>query len=215
MPAFRLAIRLGASGVESDVWLTRDRTAVLAHAGWIGGRLRRRMLAEVDRADLPDHVPTLDQLLELTDPMGLALSLDVKDPAAWPQVRAAVLARPGRVGRTYVCCETFPLLERVAPEYADLLLVDSSRLSTMREGPERRLARLTELGVTALNMHHSDWNGGLVALTHRFGRLAFAWDAQFDHTLVDLLRMGIDGVYSDWVDRMVDAGRTEDSPSTS
>jgi len=56
-------------------------------------------------------------------------------------------------------------------------------------------------------MHHSDWNGGLVTLAHRFERLAFAWDAQFEHTLTDLLRMGADAVYSDWVDRMVDAAR--------
>ena len=209
MAAFRLAIRLGASGLESDVWLTKDGVAVLAHDGWIGSRLRRRTLSDVDRAELPDHVPTLDDLLELADHGGLAVSLDVKDPAGWPTVRAAVLSRPALIGRTYVCCENFALLERVASENAGLLLVDSSRLSTMREGPERRLARLAELGVVALNMHHSDWNGGLVALAHRFGRLALAWDAQFEHTLVDLLRMGIDGVYSDWVDRMVDAGRAE------
>ena len=95
----------------------------------------------------------------------------------------------------------------IAPRFADLRLVDSTRLAKMKEGPERRLAVLAELGVTALNMHHSDWNGGLVTLAHRFERLAFAWDAQFEHTITDLLRMGADAVYSDWVDRMVDASR--------
>ncbi len=58
-------------------------------------------------------------------------------------------------------------------------------------------------------MHHSDWSGGLTTLFHRFERLAFGWDAQHERVLEALLRMGIDGVYSDWVDRMTDAFRAE------
>ncbi|NBR92892.1 MAG: glycerophosphodiester phosphodiesterase, partial [Actinobacteria bacterium] len=49
--------------------------------------------------------------------------------------------------------------------------------------------------------------GGLVTLAHRFERLAFAWDAQFEPVLTALLRMGADAIFSDWVDRMVDAAR--------
>jgi glycerophosphoryl diester phosphodiesterase len=58
-------------------------------------------------------------------------------------------------------------------------------------------------------MHHTDWNGGLVTLFHRFDLCAIAWDLQFDHVLRPMLRMGIDGVHSDWVDRMMDAYRSE------
>jgi glycerophosphoryl diester phosphodiesterase len=46
-------------------------------------------------------------------------------------------------------------------------------------------------------------------LLHRFGRLAFAWDLQFDDGLRKALRMGIDGVYSDHVDRMLAALQAE------
>jgi glycerophosphoryl diester phosphodiesterase len=42
-------------------------------------------------------------------------------------------------------------------------------------------------------------------LFHRFGVLSFGWDAQLDRILDGLLDLGIDGVYSDHVDRMVDA----------
>jgi glycerophosphoryl diester phosphodiesterase len=77
----------------------------------------------------------------------------------------------------------------------------------MKAGAERRLADLSNLGIVGLNMHHTDWNGGLVTLAHRFNRIAFAWDVQFEYQLTTTLRMGIDGLYSDWVDRMVDAAR--------
>lgn len=89
------------------------------------------------------------------------------------------------------------------------LLVDSTRLHKIKEGPERRAATLASEGIDAVNMHHSDWNGGLVTLFHRFERCAFGWDMQHHHELRPALRMGLDGVYSDWVDRMVDAYRDE------
>ncbi len=44
---------------------------------------------------------------------------------------------------------------------------------------------------------------GLVGLFHRFGVQAFGWDAQEVRHLRELLAMGIDGVYSDHVARMV------------
>ena len=64
---------------------------------------------------------------------------------------------------------------------------------------------MRERDIDAVNFHHSDWSGGLTTLFHRFGRLSFAWDAQFDRVLDGLLRMGVDAVYSDHVDRMADS----------
>jgi hypothetical protein len=66
-------------------------------------------------------------------------------------------------------------------------------------------AVLADAGIDTVNLHHTDWTGGLTTLFHRFGRLAFGWDAQFERVLRALRRMGIDGVYSDHVDVMVEA----------
>ena len=79
----------------------------------------------------------------------------------------------------------------------------------MREGPERRAAVLADTGIDAVNLHHTQWTGGLTTLFHRFHRVAFAWDLQFEHVIRNVLRMGIDGVFSDHVDVMVDAFRAE------
>ena len=62
--AFTLGLRLGATGLESDVWLTADGVAVLDHDGVVGGLLRRKQIADVDRADLPAHMPSLAELYE-------------------------------------------------------------------------------------------------------------------------------------------------------
>ena len=44
--AFELALRLGAIGLESDTWITRDGVAVLDHDGIVKSRLRSRSIDE-------------------------------------------------------------------------------------------------------------------------------------------------------------------------
>ena len=44
LEAFVLARRLGATGLESDVWLTADGVPVLDHHGKVGTRVRRRRI---------------------------------------------------------------------------------------------------------------------------------------------------------------------------
>lgn len=204
LEAFALAVRLGATGLESDVWVTRDGVAVLDHDGVVGRRGRKLPISEVDRASLPTHIPALAELLD-EQPGDFELSLDVKDPAAFAPTLAAIRsARPDAESRVWLCHPDVDVVTtwRSATEAR---LVDSTRLARIKEGAERRAARLKDHGIDALNMHHSDWTGGLVTLVHRFDRLALGWDLQFDHQLVNGLRMGLDGVFSDYPDRIVDA----------
>lgn len=206
LDAFALALRLGASGLESDAWLTADGHVALDHDGVVG-RVRRRAVSLCERHHLPPHIPTLDDLYE-TCGTGFELSLDVKDPAAASAiVEAARKAGGGALGRLWLChhdWRTVASWRSLAPE---VRLVDSTRLRRIKEGPERRAATLADAGIDAINMHHTDWTGGLTTLFHRFDRYCLGWDAQFERPLAALIDMGIDGVFSDHVDRMVDALR--------
>ncbi|HZX53386.1 MAG TPA: glycerophosphodiester phosphodiesterase family protein, partial [Ilumatobacteraceae bacterium] len=140
--SFSLARRLGATGLESDVWCTADGVAVLDHDGLVGNRLRRRSIASVDRADLPSHIPTLADLYDAcgTD---FELSLDVKDPAALsPTIAVARAADRDATRRLWLCHHDWRVLAEWRRDYADVRLVDSTRLRHMRNGPERRAAQL-------------------------------------------------------------------------
>jgi glycerophosphoryl diester phosphodiesterase len=53
-------------------------------------------------------------------------------------------------------------------------------------------------------MPYPDWTGGLVALFNRFDIGCFAWDCQHERQIAEVVRMGVDGVYSDWPDRLAD-----------
>jgi glycerophosphoryl diester phosphodiesterase len=189
--------------LETDVWLTADGHAVLDHDGVVGGRLRRRRIAEIDRGELPEHIPTLAELYDTVGP-GLELSIDVKDPTAAPEIVASA-RDAGAEDRLWLCHSDWQTVAGWRELSPEVKLVESTRLSRLQGSPELHVARSAEAGIDVLNMHHSDWNSGLVAMVHRFELLAFGWDAQHERVLNGLLDAGIDGVYSDHVDRMVAA----------
>jgi len=205
LEAFTLALRLGATGLESDVWLTADGEAVLDHDGVGGGRVRRRAIGQVVRARLPGHIPTLGDLYA-TCGTHVAVSLDVKDVAAFDRViEVARAAGGGALENLWLCHPRWEQVVEWRARCAEVRLVDSTRLGRIKEGAERRAATLASKGIDAVNMHHLDWTGGLTTLFHRFGVLAFGWDAQTPRVLDELVDLGIDGLYSDHVDRMVSA----------
>lgn len=199
LEAFELALRLGATGLESDVWVTADGVAVLDHDGVVGAWPRRRPMASVTSTDRPDHIPTLAEFYELVGPE-VPVSLDVKDDAAF-EATVATARQFGAEEQLWLCHHDLEVLTGWRHRTA-ARLVDSTRLQRIKEGPERRAARLQELGIDAVNLRQTDWTGGLVTLFHRFDRFAFGWDAQQPREIAELVDIGIDGVFSDHVDRL-------------
>ena len=211
LDAFELALRLGASGLESDVWLTSDRVAVLDHDGVVKKGLRKRPISEFAHSELPEHIPTLRELLD-TCGTAYSLSLDLKDPdSAATIVEVIDAVDSSMLERTWLC---EPSLNRVI-ELRELFgatpirLLQTTRLERIKGTPERRAEYLKRHRIDGINLHRTDWNGGLVSLFHRFDLVSFGWDMQHEHELRDSLRMGLDAVYSDHVDKMSDAFRAE------
>jgi glycerophosphoryl diester phosphodiesterase len=211
LEAFELALRLGASGLESDVWLTADEVPVLDHDGVVKRGVRKRPISEFRRDELPEHIPTLRELLE-TCGTGYSLSLDLKDPASAVAIVEDVAAvDESLLERTWLCEASLDRVIELRTEFGDMpvRLLQTTRLERIKGTPEQRAEYLARHDIDGINLHRTDWNGGLVALFHRFGLITFGWDMQHEHELRDGLRMGLDAVYSDHVDRMIDAFREE------
>ncbi len=202
LPAFRRALEARATGLESDAHLSADGEVVLVHDPVLRRGLRRMRVATTGSDRLAElGVPRLvDLYRELGTDYELSLDLEA------PGVAAAVLDRAaaaGAVGRLWLCAGRTGELREIRERDATVRLVHSSRRQTRAEPLERYAAELAEWNVDAVNVHHTEWTAGLVELFHRFGRRAFAWDVQEVRHLRAVLAMGIDGVYSDHVDRMV------------
>lgn len=207
LEAFQLALRLGATGVETDVWMTRDGVPVLDHDGVVKRNFKRIPIHRVDRADLPVHVPTLDDLLDVVG-VEVPISIDMKDVGAFDEVVATFAKRTNRNSRDlYLCHPDFDVLARERAQTVHGRFVHSARLGHMKDGPERHAARLRDAGIEVVNMPYPDWTAGLVALFGRFGLLSFAWDCQHERQLAEVKAMGVDAVYSDWPDRLADVVR--------
>ena len=203
--AFELAARLGATGLASSVWATADGRAVLDPAGTVGGRLRRRALSSVRAAELPASVVSLAALL---DGVGstLHVALDVADPAVAAEVVA--VARDARAeDRVWLVHADLELLISWRPLSPTMRLLQTTRLRSIKEGPERRAADLRTAGIDGIRLPQSDWTTGLVTLFHRFDRLAVAADAQFPRTVAEAARAGVDAVYSDDPELLAALGR--------
>ena len=208
LAAFTRALEMGATGLESDAWATADGQAVLDHDGLVRSRRwrRRQPISDCLRNELPDHIPTLAELY-LECGADFHLSLDLKDPDAASPAIDSVDAAAARTGlplreRLWLCHSDVETLIGLRQQWPNVRLCNSTRLSRLDGGAERRAAVLAEARIDSVNLHQTDWTGGLVTLFHRFGVMCFGWDAQQPRVLDELLDMGIDAVYSDHVDRM-------------
>jgi glycerophosphoryl diester phosphodiesterase len=203
LEGFHLAIKLGATGLESDLWVTSDGVPVLNHDGYIKRAFRRKPISELKISELPEHICTLDDLY-LRCGTSFDLSLDLKNfDASEPAL--TVVRRHSAESRLWLCHTDMSVL-RAMRSLTPAYLVHSTRLRYLKEGPERHAASLAESGIDAVNFHHSDWSAGLTTLFHRFERYCIGWDAQYERVIRNLYLMGIDGIHSDHVDRLVSAG---------
>ena len=156
-----------------------------------------------DLADLPSHVPSVDTFFgELGG--DFHLSHDVKTPNAVVPLARSVRNHGFSGSRLWLCSPDEHVLATCSAEMPGAHLVHSTRLQRLPRTFEQHCARLAETGVDTVNLHHTEWNGGKVVMCHRFGLNAFGWDIQHADAMQTGLLMGLDGVYSDHVDMMVD-----------
>lgn len=207
--AFELAIRLGSTGLESDTWMSRDGIAVLDHDGVVKGKIRNKPISKFNRSELPAWIPSLDDLYQRCG-SDMHLSLDIKDNNSMDAVIRTMI-ESGNPKKTWLCHPDLAFLEQWIGRAEGANLVHSTRLKSMLKGPERHAATLRDLGISTVNMPFPDWNGGLVALFHRFDIFCFGWNLQYPEVLTTGLRMGLDGIFSDWPDRASDALRNIDA----
>jgi glycerophosphoryl diester phosphodiesterase len=201
IPAFRAALDMGATGIETDVWLSADGEVVCAHDPVVARGLRRKRISSTTAEELATF--GIPRFADVYAELGTAFecSVDVKSADA-----ADGLVEVGRahdaLERLWVCSPDVGLLRALRPE-PRVKLVHSDRRTSVGTPLERHAFDLSSAGIDAMNLHHTEWSAGLVSLFHRFDVRAFAWDTQEVRHLRAVLGMGIDAVYCDRPDRMV------------
>ena len=199
--AFTLAVELGADGIATEAWATADGHAVLDRNGHVGRRLRRQRFGALDRTDVAEHVPSIDDVYDLFG-ASVDLMIDVRDKAAFGPIVAAAQRTGEHADRRLWLRhgDVDVLTEWRRNTAAKLVLV---RSAGRRGAPEPLANELRERGIDGLSLPHGAWDGGLIALVHRFDRFALATDLVHEREMAKLLDVGIDGIASAHVDRMI------------
>lgn len=222
--AFDLAFALGADAIECDVQRTRDGALVIIHDGTVNrttdGRgpvsamdldqLRR--LNAGARWNIDQRIPTLDETLELVRRRGGAINLEIKAelPAEALTTAAAVL----------------PVLAALENDFRSRVLVSSFELAAValikRRMPEIRVAALysgrewrrqdmiapaLEMDAEAIHPGVSLVSEALVTRAHAAGLRVNGWTANRVAVIARLLSCGVDGIFSDYPERVI-IGRT-------
>ena len=92
------------------------------------------------------------------------------------------------------------------PLHPAVHLVHSERRWRQHRGDVAgEVRRLSDLGIEVLNLHHRFCAPAVVAACHSEQILLFAWGVQPTWRMRRLIRMGVDGLMSDHVDRLLAA----------
>jgi glycerophosphoryl diester phosphodiesterase len=207
--AFRRAVGRGATGIETDAFLTRDGVVVLVHDAAVRtGWRRARLISELDHAQLPPHIPTLDELLDVVEDVH-DLFIDVKDLAALPGIASAVARRrPAGELRLWLAHAGFVesdwrVVAGWAPAVPGVHLVDSTSVTRMGGDPAAYLARLRRTPIRWLNLPIAEWTPELVALTRTSGLQPMAFRVHRAGRARQAVRLGLDAVHGDDVDALL------------
>jgi glycerophosphoryl diester phosphodiesterase len=204
MSAFRDALARGATGLESDVRLSGDGVAVLVHDKAIWKRGLRKTVAKMSAGSMTaSGVVSLQGLYEELG-CDFELSLDLKDQdAARVCIETARAIDDAAVKRLWLVDTTLERLHAIRELDPSVRTVLSTRFARIESDLERLASDMAAGRIDAVNLPASEWNKGVVAMFHRFDILAFGWDAQEERQIRRALSIGLDAIYSDWVDRLV------------
>jgi glycerophosphoryl diester phosphodiesterase len=205
LAAFRLAVDLGATGLESDVHVSKDGIAMLVHDpripigdAWL--TIRERTADELGAHDIPALTALYAQV---GTTLPLSLDLNDADPleAADAVVAAASAFGPAAVDGLLLCHGDRRVLERLGARFPAVRLVHSTAPRYL-PSPAEHAWRLADLGVQVINLHWEDWGTDDAATAaidgvHRAGLRAFAWDTQTAVVAERMARLGVDGLYAD------------------
>lgn len=195
LEAFRHAAELGADWVELDVRLTADGALAVRHDPVLDDG---RAVASVAAADLPAHVPLLDQALAACGEMGVNVEVKHEAGSAGPIAGLVVEAVRAWGGAVLVSSFDAATVDRVLaldPGMATgqvTLLPDRS--------PAEFAADCASRGVRAWNPHHATVDAAAVAAAHAAGLAVNPWTVDDPARIAELAAWGVDGIFTNCPD---------------
>jgi glycerophosphoryl diester phosphodiesterase len=231
LEAFRGAIELGCTHVETDVRMTRDGEIVVFHDEALErttngtGRVAAHTLSQLRRLDAgyrfsPDGktfprrgqgvvIPTLAELVALSDRVRFNVEIKERGPFDLPRALLRFIERHGIGERIVVAAERHELMRDFRRHSQGRIATSASRRECQQFwlASRMRLTGLLRLPYQALQIPVTAGNLTIVTpqlldAAHREGLGVHVWTIDEPAEMLRLLDLGVDGLMSDYPDRL-------------
>jgi glycerophosphoryl diester phosphodiesterase len=221
LAAFRKAIALGASFIETDLQLSRDARFVAIHDATVNrttngqGAVHDMALADLRKLDAGswfgsefagERIPTLEEILEFSKKNDVVFYLEIKPGGSWGGEHALIgsLRESGEIPRTVVISFDPSIvlsLRKIEPTLMTGLLYDGQI--------ESPLDKAVAIGARQLVVRGDLVTPALISEAKKKDLQVVCWTVNHPAHMRLLAAAGVDGIMSDYPDRLVAAVRKE------
>ena len=214
LAAFRKAVALGATFIETDLQLSRDAHFVAIHDATVNrttngkGEVHELMLAQLRDLDAGswfgsefsgERIPTLDEILQFSKKSDVVFYLELKPAGAWGGEHALIgaLRDSGEIARAVVIsfdAKQVLSLRKIEPTLMTGLLYDGQFEDPTEEAVDVGARQLV----------------ALLEQAHKKDLQVVCWTVNHPAHMRLLIEAGVAGIMSDYPDRLVAAIKKEE-----
>jgi glycerophosphoryl diester phosphodiesterase len=215
LAAFRKAVAMGATFIETDLQLSRDAHFVAIHDDTVNrttggkGAVHDLTLAQLRQLDAGswfgsefsgERIPTLDEILEFSKKHDVVFYLELKPGGSWGGEHALIgaLRASGEIARAVVISFDASLvrnLRRIEPTVMTGLLYDGQLADPV--------AKAVEIGARQLVVRGDLVTPALLSEARKKDLQVVCWTVNHPAHMRMLITAGVDGIMSDYPDRLV------------
>src|SRR5712671_7875238 len=223
LAAFRKAVALGATFIETDLQLSRDARFMAIHDATVNrttngqGAVHDMTLADLRRLDAGswfgsefagERIPTLEEILEFSKKNDVVFYLEIKPGGSWGGEHALIgaLRESGEIPRTVVISFDAAILEslrKIEPTLMTGLLYEGQI--------EKPIERALEVGARQLAVRANLVTPALLVAARKKDLQVVCWTVNHPAHMRLLIEAGVDGIMSDYPDRLVAAQKSKHS----
>ena len=221
LAAFKKAVALGAAFIETDLQLSRDARFVAIHDSSLNrttngqGAVHDMTLADLRRLDAGswfgsefagERIPTLEEILEFSKKNDVVFYLELKPAGSWGGEHALVgaLRQSGEIPRAAVISFDPAVLANLRKIEATLMtgLLYDGQL-------EKPVKKAVEIGARQLVARGDLVTPALLKEAKKNDLQVICWTVNHPAHMRMLIAAGVNGIMSDYPDRLVEGSRKE------
>jgi glycerophosphoryl diester phosphodiesterase len=224
MAAFRKAVAMGATFIETDLQMSRDAHLVAIHDATVDrttngqGVVHDMTLSELRRLDagswfgsefVGERIPTLEELLAFSKKSDVVFYLEIKPQGSWGGEHALIgaLRESGEIPRAVVIsfdASVVLKLRKIEPTLMTGLLYDGQI--------ENPLDKAVEVGARQLAVRGDLVTPALLSAARKKDLQVVCWTVNNSAHMRALMAAGVGGIMSDYPDRLIAAVKQEIEP---